>query len=71
MPVILKIVSEYFRDLWNFVLCTLGQITEGAGIIEGPAEDCNSNSQTATNSCQTATHNFNFFRFSAYILKAL
>ena len=40
MSVMLKIVSEYCQDLWNFLLYILGRITDGTGITEGPGEDC-------------------------------
>lgn len=31
MPVMLKIISEYSQDLWNFIIW----ITEGVGVTEG------------------------------------
>jgi hypothetical protein len=40
VPVMLIIVSEYFQDLWDFIIISLGRITEGTGFTEGPGEDC-------------------------------
>ena len=40
IPFVLKSVHDYFQDLWDFLLYSLGQISEGAGMSEGPGEDC-------------------------------
>ena len=40
IPFVLKSVHNYFQDLLDFLLYSLGQISEGAGMSEGPGEDC-------------------------------
>jgi hypothetical protein len=39
MPVMFKIISEYFRYLWSSLLYVLGWIIKGTKITKGPREE--------------------------------